>query len=123
MEHTVCQKYKYSHSIAVRLLGLQAILSLQSSSEDYISDFRYVVLISGLELSSSVDSLLSLELLIDYLSGHLGHSEEQAAVANISRVVIAGMYFYYVCKLLQVFFTFHRYTYSFPNEIHKLVHL
>ncbi|XP_063607268.1 DNA polymerase delta subunit 2-like [Penaeus indicus] len=57
---------------------------------DVVEDDRYVVLISGLELSSSVDSLLSLELLIDYLSGHLGHSEEQAAVASITRVVIAG---------------------------------
>ncbi|XP_042872791.1 DNA polymerase delta subunit 2-like isoform X1 [Penaeus japonicus] len=57
---------------------------------EVVEDDRYVVLVSGLELSSSVDSLLSLELLIDYLSGHLGHSEEQSAVANISRVIIAG---------------------------------
>lgn len=104
----------------MELLGLILLPSHKKASDylcsprpicicDYISDFRYVVLISGLELSSSVDSLLSLELLIDYLSGHLGHSEEQAAVASISRVVIAGMYFklfmYIVASFLSFFFS------------------
>ncbi|KAK8726293.1 hypothetical protein OTU49_010194, partial [Cherax quadricarinatus] len=65
--------------------GLPAPVPRQIIEED-----RYVLIVSGLELSSSVDSLLILELLVDYVSGHLGHSEEQAAVARISRMIIAG---------------------------------
>ncbi|XP_071546899.1 DNA polymerase delta subunit 2 [Panulirus ornatus] len=61
-----------------------------SVPREIINDDRYVVMVSGLELSSSVDSLLPLELLVDYITGHLGHSEEQAAVARVSRVIIAG---------------------------------
>ncbi|XP_042241148.1 DNA polymerase delta subunit 2-like [Homarus americanus] len=57
---------------------------------DVVSEDRYVMMVSGLELSSSVDSLLTLELLVDYITGHLGHSEEQAAIARVSRVIIAG---------------------------------
>ncbi|KAG7158415.1 DNA polymerase delta subunit 2-like [Homarus americanus] len=49
---------------------------------DVVSEDRYVMMVSGLELSSSVDSLLTLELLVDYITGHLGHSEEQAAIAR-----------------------------------------
>lgn len=56
----------------------------------HLTNVRYVLLVSGLELSSAVDSLLPLEMFVDYVTGHLGHSEEQAAVARISRVIIAG---------------------------------
>ncbi|XP_069170997.1 DNA polymerase delta subunit 2 [Procambarus clarkii] len=57
---------------------------------EVIEEDRFVLLVSGLELSASVDSLLPLELLVDYVSGHLGHSQEQAAVAQVSRIIIAG---------------------------------
>jgi len=51
---------------------------------------RYVLLVSGLGMSSCVDGLLRVELLVDYITGQLGHQEEQKAVAKVARVVIAG---------------------------------
>lgn len=44
---------------------------------------------SGLELNDETD-LLSLQLLIDYICGHLGGPLEQKNLTNIVRVVIAG---------------------------------
>ncbi|KAK4308568.1 hypothetical protein Pmani_019744 [Petrolisthes manimaculis] len=57
---------------------------------EVVEEDRFVVLVSGLELSICVDGLLPLDLMIDYISGQLGHSDEQAAVAKICRVIIAG---------------------------------
>lgn len=57
---------------------------------DVIEEDRYVLLVSGIELSTCVDNRLSLELLVDYISGHLGHAEEQAGVAQVCRVIVAG---------------------------------
>lgn len=54
------------------------------------SEDRYLLLVSGLELSKATDHLLPLELMVDYITGHLGCPEEQAEVTSICRVIIAG---------------------------------
>lgn len=51
---------------------------------------RYVLLVSGLELSKATDNLLPMELMVDYITGHLGCPQEQTEVSSICRVIIAG---------------------------------
>lgn len=52
---------------------------------------KYVALVSGLGLGGdSAANLLQLQLLVDYCSGALGGSSEQAIAARIVRVVVAG---------------------------------
>lgn len=55
-----------------------------------LSQDRFVLLVSGLELSKATDHLLPLELMVDHITGHLGCPEEQEEVASICRVIIAG---------------------------------
>ncbi|RXG56732.1 DNA polymerase delta small subunit, partial [Armadillidium vulgare] len=50
---------------------------------------KFVLFISGLELQNE-SVFLSLQLLIDYLTGHLGSPSEQSEICNIVRIVIAG---------------------------------
>ncbi|KAK7072105.1 DNA polymerase delta subunit 2, partial [Halocaridina rubra] len=57
---------------------------------EVIEENRFVLFVSGIELSNCVDSLLPLELLVDYVTGLLGCPTEQAAVSKICRVIIAG---------------------------------
>ena len=46
--------------------------------------------VSGIEIGSS-QNMLQLQLLADYVAGHVGSAEEQAAnVASITRVIVAG---------------------------------
>ncbi|XP_069475054.1 DNA polymerase delta subunit 2 [Ambystoma mexicanum] len=52
---------------------------------------RFVLLASGLGLGSgSGESLLSLQLLVDVVTGQIGDEGEQTSAAQISRVVLAG---------------------------------
>lgn len=52
---------------------------------------RFVLLASGLGLGSTrADSMLSLQLLIDMITGQLGDQGEQSGAATISRVLLAG---------------------------------
>ena len=52
---------------------------------------RFVLLASGLGLGSSrADSMLSLQLLVDMVTGQLGDQGEQSGAATISRVLLAG---------------------------------
>ncbi|XP_023694246.1 DNA polymerase delta subunit 2 [Paramormyrops kingsleyae] len=54
---------------------------------------RFVLLASGLGLGlggSGADSLLSLQLLVDMVSGQLGDQGEQSGAARICRVLLAG---------------------------------
>jgi len=48
-----------------------------------------VAFVSGLELSNNTD-LLSVELLLDFLTGTSGVGREQEKAADIVRVVLAG---------------------------------
>lgn len=57
---------------------------------EVVKEDKFLLLVSGLELSDCVDEKLSLDLLVDYVCGYLGHPEEQAAIAQISRVIVAG---------------------------------
>lgn len=52
---------------------------------------RYVLFLSGLDLKNE-SSMLSLQLLVDYVCGHLGQRSEQERCSNIVRIVIGGMY-------------------------------
>lgn len=49
-----------------------------------------MALVSGLDLGSSSDDQLRVELLVDLLTGQLGDVCLQEGIAKISRVVIAG---------------------------------
>ncbi|XP_068130855.1 DNA polymerase delta subunit 2 isoform X1 [Hyperolius riggenbachi] len=67
-----------------------ASLPLQSPLPDLDED-RYVLLTSGLGLGgASGDSLLGLQLLLDFVTGQAGAEEEQSCAAQISRVILAG---------------------------------
>ncbi|XP_068244383.1 DNA polymerase delta subunit 2 [Palaemon carinicauda] len=57
---------------------------------EVIEDDKFLLLVSGIELSDCVNTRLSLELLVDYICGYLGHPVEQAAIAQICRVIVAG---------------------------------
>ncbi|KAK1189001.1 DPOD2 polymerase, partial [Pygoscelis papua] len=55
------------------------------------SSDRFVLLVSGLGLGSgSGESLLSMQLLVDVVTGQLGAEGEQSCAAQISRVILAG---------------------------------
>jgi len=51
---------------------------------------RYVAFLSGLDLGSSTDDQLRLQLLIDLLTGQLGDTCLQEGIAKVTRVIIAG---------------------------------
>eukprot|EP00898_Chlorokybus_atmophyticus_P001836 jgi/Chlat1/2653/Chrsp178S02503 len=50
----------------------------------------YVAIVSGLGLGGATASPLHAQLLVDYLTGHLGSPQEQAMSARIVRVIVAG---------------------------------
>jgi len=52
--------------------------------------FRYLVLVSGLELGGQDERLFSLQLLIDLLTGQLGDADQQLASSRITRVIVAA---------------------------------
>lgn len=52
--------------------------------------FRYLVLISGLEIGSNEEQIFSLQLFVDMVTGMLGNGEEQSHCAEICRVIVAG---------------------------------
>ncbi|KAL6073527.1 DNA polymerase delta subunit 2 [Balamuthia mandrillaris] len=54
------------------------------------SDDCYVALVSGLCVGDSTHNPLYLEMLVDYISGHIGSSLEQSFEAKIVRVILAG---------------------------------
>lgn len=51
---------------------------------------RFIVLLSGLNLADSGDTLLPLQLFVDWIGGFLGDMGEQEHQACIVRVVVAG---------------------------------
>jgi len=51
---------------------------------------RYVALVSGLSLAQPAADGLSIQLLVDWLTGHLGAGPDQATAAGVVRLVLAG---------------------------------
>jgi hypothetical protein len=52
--------------------------------------FRFIVLLSGLDLANSGDTLLPLQLFVDWIGGFLGDMGEQQHQSHAVRVIIAG---------------------------------
>ena len=59
-------------------------------SSGHLDHFRYVVLVSGLNVGSAHCNQLALQLMVDYLSGCLGGVEDQAKMRKVVRVIVAG---------------------------------
>ncbi|KAJ4429360.1 hypothetical protein ANN_28122 [Periplaneta americana] len=55
-----------------------------------LKEDRFVVFLSGLDLVNSSDSLLPLQLFVDWIGGFLGDMGEQERQASAVRVIIAG---------------------------------
>ncbi|XP_026411833.1 DNA polymerase delta small subunit-like [Papaver somniferum] len=51
---------------------------------------KFVVLVSGLSIGNEKSNPLSVQLLVDHITGHLGDAKEQNMSSQIVRVVIAG---------------------------------
>uniref|UniRef100_A0A7C9EQH3 Uncharacterized protein n=1 Tax=Opuntia streptacantha TaxID=393608 RepID=A0A7C9EQH3_OPUST len=69
---------------------LEAGLPPQIEKLPKLSDDKYVVFISGLNVGGSTTNPLQFQLLIDHITGHLGDEKEQRIAAEIVHVVIAG---------------------------------
>lgn len=52
--------------------------------------FRYVAIVSGLEIGSKEEQMFSFQLFLDMVTGQLGDVGQQQGSANIVGVVIAG---------------------------------
>jgi DNA polymerase delta subunit 2 len=50
----------------------------------------YIALVSGLNVGSDHCSQLSIEMLVDYLAGHLGGPKDHEHIRHVARVIIAG---------------------------------
>ncbi|KAK7113051.1 DNA polymerase delta subunit 2-like [Littorina saxatilis] len=55
-----------------------------------LTEDRYIVLVSGLELGGPDERLFSLQLMVDLLTGQLGDGDQQRDSARIARIIIAG---------------------------------
>ncbi|CAO3693059.1 unnamed protein product [Umbelopsis ramanniana] len=53
-------------------------------------DNKYVALLSGLNFGAGGDSSIRLEMLLEYLTGELGDSEDSQASQSIVKVILAG---------------------------------
>ena len=51
---------------------------------------RYIAIVSGLNIGSDHCSQLSVEVLVDYLAGHLGGPRDRDHLRRVVRVIIAG---------------------------------
>lgn len=51
---------------------------------------RYVAIVSGLDLGKKSDDLLSLQMMIDLVTGQLGDEGDQKSASKIVRVLLAG---------------------------------
>ena len=52
--------------------------------------FRYMVIISGMNLMGLTDDL-PLQLFIEYLNGFLGQNEDQQNISQVARIIVAGL--------------------------------
>ncbi|XP_076458438.1 DNA polymerase delta subunit 2-like [Babylonia areolata] len=55
-----------------------------------LTEDRYLVLVSGLELGGAGERLFSLQMMVDVLTGHLGDGDQQRASSRVARVIVAG---------------------------------
>lgn len=55
--------------------------------------FRFLVLISGLELATNVATHFQVQLFVDWIFGLLGDEKENCKVSKIVQVIIAGNFF------------------------------
>lgn len=60
--------------------------------------FRFLVLISGLELATSIDTYFQVQLFTDWIYGLLGDRKENCKISKIVQVVIAGNIFEFYLK-------------------------
>lgn len=54
---------------------------------------RFLVLVSGLELATSIDTYFQVQLFTDWIYGLLGDEKENCKISKIVQVVIAGKIF------------------------------
>ena len=52
--------------------------------------FRYIAIVSGLEIGSKEEQMFPLQLFIDMVTGCLGDVGQQQGAANIVSVIVAG---------------------------------
>lgn len=69
-------------------LGLPAQVPLPSQLNPV--EEKYVAILSGLRIGANETNPLQFQLLVDYLTGHLGDKKEQKIVAQVVHIVIAG---------------------------------
>lgn len=55
--------------------------------------FRFLILISGLELATNIATHFQVQLFVDWIYGLLGDEKENCKVSKIVQVVIAGNLF------------------------------
>ena len=89
--------------------------SSSSSSSRSSNEKRSILLVSGLEIGSEDTSLVSVQLLIDFISGRLGGENEKNISKSIVRVIIAGDSMKHVDKNISID------RFSNPTESKKLV--
>lgn len=54
---------------------------------------RFLVLISGLELATNINTHFQVQLFVDWVNGLLGDEKENNKASKIVQVVIAGKHF------------------------------
>jgi DNA polymerase delta subunit 2 len=67
--------------------GLAPQEEMMETEED---EERFVLLVSGLGIGSSWSDQLSIQLLVDYITGQLGGASDQKLCSSIARVIVAG---------------------------------
>lgn len=55
--------------------------------------FRFLVLISGLELATNIATHFQVQLFVDWIFGLLGDKKENYKVSKIVQVIIAGNFY------------------------------
>ncbi|KAI8064736.1 DNA polymerase alpha/epsilon subunit B-domain-containing protein [Gongronella butleri] len=65
--------------------GLPKQNPLPKASKD-----KYVAIVSGLNIGDHADADLKIQLMLEYITGELGSSEDQASASSIARVILAG---------------------------------
>lgn len=78
-------EFLVQHILEPGLPAQEPLPSQRAAVED-----KYVAFVSGLRICSNKANPLQFQLLVDYLTGHLGDDKEQNAVAQVVHVVIAG---------------------------------
>ena len=53
-------------------------------------DFRYIAIVSGLEIGAKEEQQFPFQLFVDMVTGQSGDTGQQQGVANIVAVVVAG---------------------------------